>query len=69
MVLIWLASAPTISSGVNGTDGFFTKLNPTGSALVYSTYLGGTDLDLGLGIALDANTLNRTNLGGENKAH
>src|SRR5258706_347616 len=41
-------------SGVNGTDGFFTKLNPTGSALVYSTYLGGTDLDLGLGIALDA---------------
>jgi len=41
-------------SGVNGTDGFFTKLNPTGSALVYSTYLGGNDLDSGLGIAVDA---------------
>ena len=41
-------------SGVNGTDAFFTKLNPSGSALVYSTYLGGTDLDAGLGIAVDA---------------
>src|SRR5439155_646519 len=31
-----------------------TKLNPTGSALVYSTYLGGSDLESGTGIAVDA---------------
>src|SRR5262249_62204033 len=30
------------------------KLNPTGSALVYSTYLGGVDVDDALGIAVDA---------------
>jgi hypothetical protein len=30
------------------------KLNASGSALVYSTYLGGSGLDEGLGIAVDA---------------
>ncbi|MCM3541322.1 HYR domain-containing protein, partial [Priestia endophytica] len=35
-------------------DAFVTKLNPTGSMLIYSTYLGGTDSDRGFGIALDA---------------
>ncbi len=35
-------------------DAFVTKLNPTGSALVYSTFLGGSDLDSGGGIAIDA---------------
>jgi hypothetical protein len=35
-------------------DAFVTKLNPTGTALVYSTYLGGTGLDLDYGIAVDA---------------
>ncbi len=35
-------------------DGFVTKLNATGSALVYSTYLGGSDDDAGHGLALDA---------------
>jgi hypothetical protein len=34
-------------------DAFVTKLNSTGSALVYSTYLGGAGADSGLGIALD----------------
>jgi len=29
----------------DNTDGFVTKLNASGSALVYSTYLGGTDYD------------------------
>jgi hypothetical protein len=33
---------------------FVTKLNPTGTALVYSTYLGGTDHDLSSRIAVDA---------------
>ena len=36
------------------TDGFVTKLHPTGSALVYSTYLGGSESDHGRGIAVDA---------------
>src|SRR5208283_3650339 len=34
-------------------DAFVTKLNPTGSALVYSTYLGGSDYDFGSAIAVD----------------
>jgi beta-propeller repeat-containing protein len=34
-------------------DVFVAKLNPEGSALVYSTYLGGSNLDEGLGIAVD----------------
>jgi hypothetical protein len=34
-------------------DAFVTKLNAAGSALVYSTYLGGSNADLGIGIALD----------------
>src|SRR5438477_2498195 len=35
-------------------NAFVTKLNPTGSALVYSTYLGGSRGDEGFGIAVDA---------------
>jgi hypothetical protein len=34
-------------------DAFVTKLNPTGSALVYSSYLGGSQSDVGAGIAVD----------------
>ena len=30
-----------------------TKLDATGSGLVYSTYLGGSDIDFGFGIAVD----------------
>jgi hypothetical protein len=35
------------------TDGFVTKFDPTGG-VVYSTYLGGSDIDAGGGIAVDA---------------
>jgi len=35
-------------------DAFVTKLEPTGSILVYSTYMGGTDRDYGTGIAADS---------------
>ncbi len=35
-------------------DGFIAKLNPDGSALLYSTYLGGSDDDIALKIAVDS---------------
>src|SRR5207247_26921 len=35
-------------------DAFVTKLNPSGSGLVYSTYLGGSGYDVGNGIAVDS---------------
>ncbi|MFB3778502.1 MAG: SBBP repeat-containing protein [Bryobacteraceae bacterium] len=38
-----------------GRDAFVSKLNPAGSALLYSTYLGGSGNDSGNGIAIDAN--------------
>ncbi len=34
-------------------DAFVAKLDPTGSTLSYSTYLGGSGFDFGLGIAID----------------
>ncbi len=42
--------------GCSGTtvDAFVSKIDPTGSFLVYSTYLGGTANDYGNGITLDA---------------
>ena len=47
-------SGSTIQSTNGGTDdAFVTKLNGTASALVYSTYLGGSSGDLATGIALD----------------
>jgi hypothetical protein len=35
-------------------DGFLAKLNPTGTALVYSTFIGGTDSDQVFGLDVDA---------------
>jgi hypothetical protein len=35
------------------SDTFVTKINPAGTALIYSTYLGGNNLDGGAGIAVD----------------
>ncbi len=35
------------------TDAFVTKIQPSGAALVYSTYLGGNGVDQGSGIAVD----------------
>lgn len=40
--------------GGGNIDAFITKLNPGGTALVYSTYLGGSGDDTGKGIAIDA---------------
>jgi Beta-propeller repeat len=44
-------AAQTSNAGQN--DAFVTKLDAAGSALVYSTYLGGSDTDAGFGIAVD----------------
>jgi hypothetical protein len=45
------ALQPTLAGEFNA---FVTKLNKSGSALVYSTYLGGNDDDGGAGIAVDS---------------
>jgi hypothetical protein len=49
---------PTVNPlqpSLKGTqNAFASKLNPSGSALVYSSYLGGSDGDNGAGIAVDA---------------
>jgi hypothetical protein len=43
---------PTFGGGTS--DAFVAKLNPEGSMLLYSTYLGGRAGDIGEGIAVDA---------------
>jgi len=45
---------PLQKAGAGDADVFVSKLNPTGSTLVYSTYLGGIGFDKGTGIAVDA---------------
>ena len=45
-------AAQAVIGGV--VDGFVTKLNPSGSGLVYSTFIGGTMADFSTGIALDS---------------
>ncbi|OYW04998.1 MAG: hypothetical protein B7X11_02335, partial [Acidobacteria bacterium 37-65-4] len=35
-------------------DAFVTKISPAGNALLYSSYLGGSGLEVGFGIALDS---------------
>ena len=47
-------AAPFQSRNAGGFDAFVTKLTPTGSALVYSTYIGGRSDDYGYGIAVDS---------------
>ena len=49
------AAQPSFSGGdfVFACEGFVTKLDPTGSRLVYSTYLGGSKNEYRLAIACD----------------
>jgi hypothetical protein len=43
-----------LQAALNGeANAFVSKINPTGLALVYSTYLGGSGADFGAGIAVD----------------
>jgi hypothetical protein len=41
-------------NGGGFSDAFISKINPSGTALIYSTYLGGNRTDEGFGIAIDA---------------
>ncbi len=48
------SSAPFQNANRGGSDAFLTKINPSGSAVDYSTYLGGTDSDAASSVAVDA---------------
>jgi hypothetical protein len=52
------ANFPTVAAAQGtlkgATDVFISKLNTSGSALIFSTYFGGTLADAGTGIALDS---------------
>lgn len=48
-----VANAIQATNGGGQSDAFVTKLNAAGSALVYSTYLGGSFFDEGRGLALN----------------
>lgn len=55
------SNASTLFAGTTGNfvnlpqDAFVSKLNPAGSELLFSTYLGGSAVELGSGIAVDNN--------------
>jgi hypothetical protein len=51
-----LGGTPALASNAGGTDAFILKFNPAldgTNALVFSSYLGGTDLDIGYAIDVD----------------
>jgi concanavalin A-like lectin/glucanase superfamily protein/beta-propeller repeat-containing protein len=48
------ASLQPAPAGGAGGDAFVTKINTSGTAIVYSTYLGSTDFDVAYAIAVDA---------------
>jgi hypothetical protein len=40
--------------GGGSTDAFIAKLNPTGTSLIYATFLGGSDADVATALAVDS---------------
>ena len=46
------AGSPIQSSSGGDSDGYAIKLNAAGTAIIYSTYLGGSGFDQGIGIAV-----------------
>ena len=49
-----MAGSPLQATLNGGYDAFVAKLNADGSALVYATYLGGSQSEEGQGLAVDA---------------
>jgi hypothetical protein len=47
-------ASPIQDQNAGTDDAFISKINPTGTGLIYSTYLGGSQGDLATGIALDS---------------
>ena len=48
------ATLGAVQSAYGGAgDAFVTKVNPAGTGLVYSTYVGGTGIEIGNGVGLD----------------
>jgi photosystem II stability/assembly factor-like uncharacterized protein len=52
--LTFPTARPIQPSSAGGADAFVSKLNAEGTALIYSTYLGGGGSDFGNGIAVDS---------------
>ncbi|MGH9844190.1 MAG: SBBP repeat-containing protein, partial [Blastocatellia bacterium] len=50
------ASPLQANNAGGGSDAFVSKVNAAGNALLYSSYLGGTQVDVAYGIAVDVNT-------------
>jgi len=48
------APSSLYAGSFNTSDAFVTEINPAGTAIVFSTYLGGGGFDAGSGIALDS---------------
>jgi hypothetical protein len=51
------STCPTTGTTVANPDAFVAKLNPgtnTGAQLLYCTYIGGANTDIGLGVAVDS---------------
>jgi hypothetical protein len=49
-------TSPAYQSNLGGSgaqNAFLLELNPTASKAVYATYLGGSGIELGLGVAID----------------
>jgi len=51
---VGMCGPPAINTSFPCPDVFVTKLKPDGTGILYSTYLGGTRSDIGLGIAVDS---------------
>src|SRR3954453_8726880 len=49
----WPTTPGAYDTTFNNGDAFVTKFNPAGSALVYSTFIGGSDFDSAASIVLD----------------
>ncbi|RNB80415.1 hypothetical protein EDM59_24045 [Brevibacillus nitrificans] len=49
------AGAIQTAYGGGATDGFVTKLSPDGNAFLFSTFLGGSEKDVGVSIVVDRN--------------